>query len=141
MTKEEYVKYWLDGAAHDLEAAESLFHSKKYDWCLFIGHLVLEKTLKALYVNTHEENMPPKIHNLLRLAELSGITLTTEQQEFFDDVNEFNSAVRYSDEKEAFYKRCTHEYATPYFTRIKEVYQWLTSLLISMTSSKNILPH
>lgn len=127
MTKEEHVKYWLDGAAHDLDAAESLFQSEKYDWCLFIGHLVLEKTLKALYVKTNEANIPPKIHNLLRLAELSNLTLTVEQQEFFDDVNEFNIAARYSDEKEAFYKRCTLEYTTPYFTRVKEVHTWLAS--------------
>ena len=133
MTKAEHIQYWLDTAAHDLEAAESLFQSQKYDWCLFIGHLVLEKNLKALYVKTNEANIPPKIHNLLRLAELSSLTLTLEQQEFLDDVNEFNRAVRYSDEKEAFYTRCTLEYSSPYFSKIKEVYKWLASLTTSMT--------
>lgn len=129
MTKAEHIQYWLDGAAHDLDAAESLFQSEKYDWCLFIGHLVLEKMLKALYVKTNAENIPPKIHNLLRLAELSALTLTVAQQEFFDDVNEFNIAARYSDYKEAFYTRCTREYTGPYFTGIKENYAWLTSLI------------
>jgi len=133
MTKAEHVKYWLDGAAHDLDVAETLFQAQKYDWCLFIGHLVLEKSLKALYVKTHEDNLPPKIHNLLRLAELSTLSLTVEQQEFLDDVNEFNIATRYSDEKEAFYERCSLEYTAPYFSRIKEVCKWLTSQIISTT--------
>ena len=129
MTKEEYVKYWLDGAAHDLEAAESLFHSKKYDWCLFIGHLVLEKTLKALYVYRIEDELPPKIHNLLRLAELASIPLTEEQQEFLGQVNTFQIESRYPEYRQEFYQRCTKAYAEPYFTHIKELYVWLKSLM------------
>ena len=129
MTKIEHIQYWLDVAVHDLDTAESLFQSEKYDWCLFLGHLVLEKMLKALYVKTNTDNFPPKIHNLLRLAELSSLTVTTEQQEFFDDVNEFNLTARYSDYKEAFYKRCTRAYTEPYFIGIKENYAWLTSLI------------
>lgn len=129
MTKEEHIAYWLESAAHDLDAAESLFQSEKYDWSLFIGHLVLEKMLKALYVKTNTDDVPPKIHNLLRLAELSTLTLTAEQQEFFDDVNQFNIATRYSDYKEAFYKCCTREYTELYFIRIKEDYAWLKSLI------------
>ncbi|MBU1262965.1 HEPN domain-containing protein [bacterium] len=34
-----------------MDVAETLFQNKKYDWCLFIGHLVLEKILKAFYVS------------------------------------------------------------------------------------------
>ena len=49
MADDTHVTYWLSGAAHDLDAAEALFAAGKYDWCLFIGHLVLEKTLKAYF--------------------------------------------------------------------------------------------
>ena len=37
------IEYWVDSAVHDLDVAETLFKSGKYDWCLFIAHLVLEK--------------------------------------------------------------------------------------------------
>jgi HEPN domain-containing protein len=50
MDVQEHVDYWLESAKNDLGAAEQLFLSAKYDWCLFIGHLVLEKTLKAYFV-------------------------------------------------------------------------------------------
>jgi hypothetical protein len=40
------------------DVAETLFQNEKYDWCLFIAHLVLEKTLKAFYVLV---NSPKKI--------------------------------------------------------------------------------
>jgi len=53
MNVEEHVKYWLDSAENDLDAAEKLFSAAKYDWCLFIGHLVVEKTLKhILFIQT-----------------------------------------------------------------------------------------
>ncbi|MBW1738486.1 MAG: HEPN domain-containing protein [Deltaproteobacteria bacterium] len=41
----EHIKYWLNSADHDLETAESLLAAEKFDWCLFLGHLVLEKAL------------------------------------------------------------------------------------------------
>ena len=50
MDKKQRIRYWLDSASHDLDVAEILFQNKRYDWCLFIGHLVIEKVLKAFYV-------------------------------------------------------------------------------------------
>jgi len=72
------------------------FPNKKFDWCLFIAHLVLEKTLKAYFVKQYNK-LPPKIHNLVRLAEISGIELTEEQKLFLDEVNDFNFEIRYPD--------------------------------------------
>ncbi len=71
MTKEEHISYWLESAKHDLDTAESLFKSEKYDWCLFIGHLVLEKVLKAIFVDKNNNKIPPKTHKLIKLASLS----------------------------------------------------------------------
>lgn len=129
MTKEEHIAYWLKSAEHDLNAAESLFQSGKYDWCLFIGHLVLEKTIKAIYVNANENKVPPKIHNLVKLAELSSIKLTDEQKVFLDEVNDFNLETRYPDYKLEFYKRCTKDFTENYFSKIKEYSNWLKSQL------------
>ncbi len=70
MTIEDHIQYWIDGAEHDLPVAESLFATQKFDWCLFIGLLVLEKILKAYIVRTTGKT-PPKTHDLLRLASLS----------------------------------------------------------------------
>lgn len=50
MTKEEHINYWLESAEHDLETSDTLFQADKYDWSLFIGHLVLEKLLKAVFL-------------------------------------------------------------------------------------------
>lgn len=129
MTKKEHVKYWRESSQHDLESAESMFESQKYDWCLFIGHLVLEKILKAIFVDKNDSNMPPKIHNLVRLAELSQIELNDQQKFLLDTITDFNIQTRYPDYKLGFYKKCTEEYTNEYFCKIKEMYEWLNSQL------------
>jgi len=110
-------------------ALETFYETIKYDWCLFIGHLVLEKALKAIFVLNNENKLPPKIHNLVKLAELSFVTLTDEQKLFLDEVNDFNLVTRYPDYKLGFYKICTKEYADKYFREIKEYYKWIKSHL------------
>jgi len=127
MTKDEHISYWLKTAKHDLDTAESLFKSGKYDWCLFIGHLVLEKALKAIFVDKNENKVPPKTHKLTKLAVLSFLELTEEQIMFLDEVNDFNLETRYPDYKLEFYNRCTKEYTDQYFKKIKEFYNWLKS--------------
>jgi HEPN domain-containing protein len=131
MNVEEHITYWLDSAKHDTSAAESLFAADKYDWCLFIGHLVAEKTLKAYFVYQNDSKLPPKTHNLLKLAELSNLPLTEKQRLFLDEVNDFNLEVRYPEYRKEFYKLCTKQFAEAYFTQIKEFSQWLTSQIRS----------
>lgn len=122
----EHIDYWLKSAAHDMEAAETLFQNCRYDWCLFIGHLVIEKVLKAFYVRDKQE-IPPKIHNLVRLAENTGLSFTDEQLALLADINDFNIETRYPDLKFKFYQICTREFTEEQFSKIKETYQWLLS--------------
>jgi HEPN domain-containing protein len=103
MTKEEHIEYWVVTAAHDWDVAISLFESARYDWCLYIGHLVIEKLLKAHYVKTTDE-VPPKIHNLTILANKTDLKLSDTQLDFLDDFNRYNMETRYPNEKLTFYK-------------------------------------
>lgn len=125
MTKQDHINYWLTTAEHDLEVAESLFSSAKYDYCLFISHLVIEKVLKAFWVRDNEGNIPPKIHNLPKLISQTKLSLTYEQSDFLRVINNFNMETRYPDEKLKFYKQCNQEFATVYFDQIKDLYKWL----------------
>ncbi len=51
--KQDYIKYWLKTSEDDLFSMESTFNAGHYDWALFIGHLSLEKILKALWVKNN----------------------------------------------------------------------------------------
>lgn len=74
MTKDELVAYWKDSALDDLVVMESLFENDHYVWALFIGHLVLEKLLKAFYVKRIGIDTPFS-HNLLKLARAADLPL------------------------------------------------------------------
>jgi len=106
------------------DVAEALFAARKYDWCLFIAHLVLEKTFKAFYVRDNGK-MPPPIHKLDVLSSHTKLKLSEEDVKFLKEVNEFNIETRYPDKKLSFYKLCTKEFTGKYFQKIKEFYQWL----------------
>lgn len=134
MKLDEHIRFWINSAEHDLETADSLFSAGKYDWCLFIGHLVLEKALKAFYIKDNQNRLPPKTHNLLKLAEKTTIPLNDERKLFLDEVNDFNIEVRYPEYKQQFYETCTKEFAEEYFTKIKEHFKWIKSLLKSINS-------
>ena len=124
VVKQRQINYWTASAKHDLNVAETLFQSGKYDWCLFIAHLVLEKMFKSLYIQ-NVGKIPPRIHDLVRLATLAKIELKEETLEFLDAVNTFNISTRYPDEKLVFYKLCTAEFTEKHFKQIKEIYKCL----------------
>lgn len=129
MDRQRQIDYWLDSAVHDLEAAESLYSAGKYDWCLFLGHLVLEKALKAAYVRKHEDVLPPRTHNLVRLIQETSIPADEEMLLWLDLVTDFHLEVRYPDYKNEFYKQCTQKFANSQLLKIKEFFSCIKSHL------------
>lgn len=85
--------------------------------------------LKALFVKNNFET-PPKTHDLIKLANKSGLKLTSELEKFLLEVNNFNIEARYPDEKKSFYKSATKEYAEEKIRKIKEVHSWLKSQVL-----------
>jgi HEPN domain-containing protein len=70
---EKHIAYWLNGAIEDWEAAKSLIALGKSRHGLFFLHLALEKALKAR-ICQFSGDIAPRVHNLVRLAELSGLS-------------------------------------------------------------------
>ncbi len=58
MNQNEKLLYWIKNSDRDYQAMIHLFEKKHYTWSLFIGHLVLEKLLKALYTQNFSVNPP-----------------------------------------------------------------------------------
>jgi len=124
MEKNEIIEYWVRLSKEDYSAMVNLFKSGNYSWSLFIGHLVVEKLLKAYYVKNCDIN-PPHTHNLTQIAEKAKLGLTEKQKDFFDLLNTFNILARYPDYKLDFYKKCTREYAIKQINEIEELRLWL----------------
>ena len=122
----EQIKYWVTVSENDIPVMEHLFESSDYSYSLFIGHLVLEKILKAHFVKNREES-PPRTHDLFKLANQLSLEFSEEQLKFLISVNTFNIEAQYPEEKLSFYKKCTKEFALDNIYKIKELYLWLRS--------------
>jgi HEPN domain-containing protein len=128
MDSKKYIAYWIETAARDHDAMQHLYENKDYHWSLFMGHLVIEKLLKACYT-TNKGDQPPYIHDLVRLAEKAGLKLTASQMDKLDTITTFNIRARYDDHKLLFYKKCTKEYTEKWIIEIEELVKWIKRML------------
>ena len=93
------VNYWIASSEEDFAAAQSLLEKGHYRHSLFFAHLALEKILKA-HVVIKTNDIPPKIHNLVRLSGLAGLKLDEEQDQFLREFNLYQLEGRYPDSQE-----------------------------------------
>jgi HEPN domain-containing protein len=100
---DECVDYWLTLADYDLGAAKDMLKAGRYIYVGFMCHMSVEKALKAVIASHCEEgDIPPKIHNLPRLAAIGEIfnDLSEDWQNFLLDLNPLNTEARYPEIKE-----------------------------------------
>ena len=130
MNNIDLMNYWIESSDEDYDTMMYMKAGKKNTWCLFMGHLVIEKLLKALYAKNNK-NAPyaPKSHDLLHLAEKTDLKLTNRQEDLLDTITRFNMNARYDDYKKEFYLKCTDEYTSQQLKNIEEVRVWLKNLL------------
>ena len=122
------IQHWVDSAKQNYSTMQHLIDSKDYSWALFLGHLVIEKLLKAIYVKKLKTHAI-LTHDLLRLANKIGLTLTDDQQEWLDEITTFNLNARYDSHKQDFHKLCTKEFTIIWIDKIEKIKQWLTKQL------------
>ena len=129
LNKDQLIKYWIEGAEDDFETMSVMFDSKRYSWSLFIGHLMIEKLLKAYFVKV-KSDYPPFIHNLLRLAEKADLELPNDKREQLVTITAFNINTRYDDYKKSFKKQCTPEFTSEWINKLKELRLWIKTLIL-----------
>jgi HEPN domain-containing protein len=96
-----------------------------------LGHLSLEKLLKAIFVKKFELT-PPFNHDLVILAEKINLPLSEETITEFKIINDFNIQTRYPEYKNDFYKRCTEEFVNDEIKRIVRLREWIKNILVSL---------
>lgn len=94
------IDYWRTSSEEDFAAAQSLFEKGHLRHSLFFAHLAVEKTLKA-HVTRQTKDIPPRIQNLIRLAEIAGLSLEPEQVSFLRRFDTYQLEGRYPDSAHA----------------------------------------
>jgi HEPN domain-containing protein len=118
------VSYWIEGAEYDLSVAEAMLKAEKYPYALFMGHLAIEKLLKAFLVKTTHQHAP-HTHSLPILASKLTEKLPEEVTAALARFMEFYLESRYPDQQKQFYQKCTREFTEQNFNEVKRVFSWL----------------
>lgn len=103
------IKQRSEAAWDAFDTAEKLFQSGKFQHTLFFCHLAVEQALKSKYISVKNE-IPPYTHDLTFLASKIGDAFQPEQLRALSEMNAFNIAGRYEEEKLALHEKATPEY-------------------------------
>jgi HEPN domain-containing protein len=128
MTNKEIVRYWVESAEADYVSMLYNFEGGQYVWALFIGHLVIEKLLKACCVRKTGVRVPP-IHDLTRLAALAQLPLTLDQKRILERLTVLQRRTRYPDMQETLPRRITKVMAQRRMKEVEELRAWLLRVL------------
>ena len=86
--------------------------------------MALEKALKAL-VTEETQQLPPRTHNLINLAQRAQVALSQEQQDFLGKLNNTNVVVRYPDDLSTMVSQYPEAIAQDYLEPTKELILWV----------------
>ncbi len=125
MDIQKHIDYWRGGAEEDIAAADSLLEKKHPRHALFFAHLAVEKMLKAHVVKATSD-IPPYIHDLVRLAEIAGVHLSSERRDTLGRLRQYCLEGRYP---KSWPRAPTVQEAESGLGEAREVLQWLGSLL------------
>lgn len=94
------IQYWMDLAEYDIETARAMLQTGRYLYVGFMCHQTIEKALKSVVAKN--DVLPPKIHRLMKLAQLADIyeTMNENQKDLLDTLDPLNIAARYPDQKD-----------------------------------------
>ncbi len=118
---DKIVQFWRDSAVEDWEVAVDLVQRGRVRHGLFMSHLAVEKTIKAI-VCRKTGALAPKLHDLVRLTELAALTPSPDQLSILADLNLFQLEGRYPDRLAP---APTVEEATQHMNRTAEILKWL----------------
>jgi len=97
-------------------------------YALFMGHLALEKLLKALVVKDTRKHAPYTYSLPLLVSKLT-LRIPKQIKKKLASFMEFYFETRYPEEQKEFYKKCTKVFTKQNLNEMKEAFQWLKKKL------------
>lgn len=80
---EKIYFHWINTSDKDFITMIHLYDTKDFHWSLFVGHIVIERLLKASVVKQLNDHAP-FTHDLTKLVKLSGLPFTEEYLDWMD---------------------------------------------------------
>jgi len=130
------TEHWLGTSEYDFDTAKDMLMSGRYVYVVFMCHLSTEKLLKGAVVEFTEIEVPPRIHDLKRLAEIANLEVTDAQNTFLNRLTDQQQKTRYPEDIVEFGKHYTKEYAQEVLKKVEEFRKWLLPKIRSAGSSE-----
>jgi HEPN domain-containing protein len=125
------VKNWAATANYDLQTAGAMYEAGRYLYVVFMCHLAIEKMLKAILAQKFPDAVPPKIHNLIHLAQKTEIVLPENLKDFFQRIDNVSVATRYPEDLRTLSREFNQDTAKRILTDTKRMIKWLKQNLKS----------
>jgi len=110
-----------------LDTADAMFKTGRYLHVLFCCQQAVEKMLKSIIVQRADE-LPPRIHRLVRLTELAGVVVEEEQMDFLRELSDYYIPTRYPEDIADLAFDVKREKAQWILSQSREFIQWLSSM-------------
>ena len=121
--------YWIERAEYDLETARAMLQTGRYLYVGFMCQQTVEKALKAVIAKGGV--FPPKIHDLVRLAELANLSniLSDDQNHLLDELYPLSIEARYPSYKEMLARTLNRHTCAEYIIKTEAMLQWIKEKL------------
>jgi len=105
---------------YDLATAQQMFKAGRYVYVIFMCHLAVEKSLKAV-IFAKTKKLPPKTHDLIYLINLGDIKLASDLLDFVGIINNAGVMTRYPEDLSNLIANYPKEIVKEYLTKTTKV--------------------
>lgn len=102
-----------------------MYKAGRYLYVVFMCHLAVEKILKALLAQKYPEDLPPKIHNLIKLLQKLELTPPENLKDFLQRIDNVSLVTRYPEDLRTLSKEFNRDMAKRILTETKRIIKWL----------------
>lgn len=118
---------WFEQAQYDMATARAMFDAGRHLYVIFCCQQAVEKTIKAIIVRGSDD-MPPRLHDLMRLADHAGLHPPPEHARHLRALSEYYIQSRYPDRVSDALGGLTDTLARDILNQTAETLRWLSSV-------------
>jgi HEPN domain-containing protein len=125
MNNSKIFQKWLDRVTYDIDTAKAMLQTGRLVYAIFMCQQSLEKCFKALLAFQEKEIVP--IHNLRRLAELSGAINDLEESTLLklDFLSNYYISARYKEDLQQLSKGINEALSLEFIQFTEDLTKWL----------------
>jgi HEPN domain-containing protein len=125
MSNQKTHERWLERVFYDLDTAKAMIQTGRLIYAIFMCQQAIEKCFKALLSYKDKEIVP--IHNLRRLAELSGLIDELDEEKLMklDFLSSYYINARYKEDLQQLSRGITDKTAQDFIHFFEGLVSWL----------------